>query len=599
MSTAVMPDLSEKAAPLRRQECFFWLCAAAAVLVFLGRNSLFGAESFAVEAAREAAEWGNWLTLGVNGAPFPRLPVLETWSIAAAFSGFGVSEFAARLPSALAVLVLLAGVRALAGSLFDRRTALLAGWLTLGSYGFLYLGRSVAGGVPGCAAVVWAVAWYCRGDGRPTFLRFFVFHLLVALGVWAGGGFYLLMPAVFLLPGTWRGRRGAEIFSPKSIAALLPAAAIAAAWPVFAFRSELLRLFDRAVALLSSSSGWAELGALLLRNITARRSDPVYAGSYEVLRVMLPWAAVLLSSLVGMFSRFRALSAETRSLLYGALLLFLFCAVPPSARWTDFLPLVPFLSVITAAGLLDCGREEWNVWAVAATRSVLVVLAALGAVSPVALPVWRQLFKTELPVVVLLTLPVMGAAVLLIMILDSYPTRPLGRLTGLPERLGSTVLGGTLITICLISLVVPALREMRYEKPFFLSLRPVFAELEPDSVIFAGSRSNSAVMLFYTGLKKPCTVVSDGDLAGFGEAVARRAGKHLAIVTRYREKRELEFLRRGAAAAGLKLDVKAPDHLEKSPQGYGANDRRRACWLVTAPAANEKGKTTILEHKDK
>ena len=597
MSTDVMTSAAESAAPLRRQECFFWLCAATAVLVFLGRDPLFGGEALVAEAAREASVSGRWWPLGVNFRPFSGLPLLETWSIGAMFALFGVSEFAARLPSALGVLVLLAGVRVLATSLFDRRTALLAGWLTLGSYGFLYLGRSAGGSVMGCAAVVWAVAWYCRGGSRFGFWKSLVFYLLVALGVMACRPVFLLLPVALLLPGLWRVRSGAGVFSLRGAAALLTAAAIPAAWWLYSLGTTLPQL--RTALGERFADGFVAAAADVwntLPRFGAERGEPLYAGLYEVPRIMLPWAALLFAAVAGMIARFRRLSVEAKSLLRGALLLFLLCALPTSSRWPDFLPLVPFLALGTAAGLLGGGRESWNDLAEKFTRSCIVLLAALGTVSPVALPVWRQLLKIELPVVVLLAWPITGAVVLLVTLLDSYPTKPLCKLTGLPNSLGSTILGGTLITICLISLVVPALRELRSEKPFFLSLRPLFSELEPDSVIFVGDRSNSAVMLFYTGMNSPCTVISDGDGAGFVEAVEKRRGAHLAVLTRYRAGRELEFLRRSSAAAGLKLDINAPDRLEETPPGYGDGDRRRACWLTTAPAAGVKDKNATVKH---
>ena len=65
-----MTSAAESAVPLRRQECFFWLCAAAAVLVFLGRDPLFGGEALVAEAAREASVGGRWWPLGVNFRPF-------------------------------------------------------------------------------------------------------------------------------------------------------------------------------------------------------------------------------------------------------------------------------------------------------------------------------------------------------------------------------------------------------------------------------------------------------------------------------------------------------------------------------------------------
>ena len=53
------------------------------------------------------------------------------------------------------------------------------------------------------------------------------------------------------------------------------------------------------------------------------------------------------------------------------------------------------------------------------------------------------------------------ALVLFIMLLDSHPTRPLPRLTGLPDALASTILGGTLLTICLISCTAEADHALR------------------------------------------------------------------------------------------------------------------------------------------
>ena len=570
--------------PLRRQECFFWFCAVAALLVFLGRNSLFGVESINAEAARELRVNGVLWPPGINFESFPGLPLLSCWSIAACFFAGGVSEFAARLPVALAALALLVGVRSFSASLFDRRTALLAGWLTLGSYGFLYWGRSAAGYIPGCAAVVWAVAWYHRSCPRFGFWRALVFYLLVILGAALQSPCFLLLPGAFLLPGMWHNRRGTELFSLRSLAALIVVSAMAAAWFLFYRWAEAVQLWQAVVGLfqdgirtLCFKSG----GALL--NSGGERSEPVYVGFYEVPRLMLPWTLVTAVAVVGMIRRFRSLPTESKSLLRGLLLLFLACSCPDSCRWPDFLPLLPFLAVTTAAGLLDPGNERWNRGAVFLTRSAIVLLAALGAVSPVALPVWRYLLRFELPMVVLAVWPIVGILVLLLMLLDSHPAQPLCRLTGLPPLLGSTILGGTMATICLISLVVPALRELRTEKTFLLELKSEVEDFAPESVVFIGDRDDAAVVLFYTRMRSPMSIVAENDEAGFAGIVSRHRGARIAIVTRYREGRELDFLRRCAAVTGLKLNIDMPDRMENAPPGYNADGRRLALWLVNVP----------------
>jgi 4-amino-4-deoxy-L-arabinose transferase-like glycosyltransferase len=52
--------------------------------------------------ARAMAESGDWVTPRLNGQPWFEKPALYYWGAAVAFRAFGVNEFAARLPSALA-----------------------------------------------------------------------------------------------------------------------------------------------------------------------------------------------------------------------------------------------------------------------------------------------------------------------------------------------------------------------------------------------------------------------------------------------------------------------------------------------------------------
>ena len=62
-------------------------------------------ESRYAEIARKMLETGNWLTPQFDyGVPFWGKPPLSTWLSAASMSAFGVSEFAARLPSFLLAL---------------------------------------------------------------------------------------------------------------------------------------------------------------------------------------------------------------------------------------------------------------------------------------------------------------------------------------------------------------------------------------------------------------------------------------------------------------------------------------------------------------
>ncbi len=86
----------------------FWAALIAAVfyICFFSHLAALGLvgpdEPRYASVAREMAERGDWVTPRLDGRPWFEKPALYYWSAALAFRAFGVNEFAARLPSALA-----------------------------------------------------------------------------------------------------------------------------------------------------------------------------------------------------------------------------------------------------------------------------------------------------------------------------------------------------------------------------------------------------------------------------------------------------------------------------------------------------------------
>ena len=86
-----------------------WLLAVCWLAFFcnLGKNGLLDeTEPLFVEAARQMTVTGDWITPYFNGETRFDKPPLIYWLMAIAFQTFGVNEWAARLPSALAGLCL-------------------------------------------------------------------------------------------------------------------------------------------------------------------------------------------------------------------------------------------------------------------------------------------------------------------------------------------------------------------------------------------------------------------------------------------------------------------------------------------------------------
>ena len=591
-----MKAATEKTDPSFRQKCFFWCCAAVSLVALLGSNSLFWVEPGIAEAAREITVTGSWHPLTINFRECSGLPVLEVWSVALFFK-LGVSEFAARLPSALAAISLLIGTIQLTKQLYDRRTALLAGWLTLGSFGVLYMGRCCGSGVFSGAFAVWAVVLYLRGAGRKSFWYALGLSALLALGVLNRGLGFLWLPGALLLPWLVSERKK---FEPRVAAAVAVAAvALYVAWVIILGEPfiALCKWLWRIMAVEGT-------GTAVKRWCTtwwSGRANPLWMGLVDVPRIMLPWSLLMIAAFAGALCRIHRISREERCLLGGIVLGFVVLAFPASSQRTDFLPLVPFLALETGIWVLRGEGGRLSRWAVVATRTAIVVAASFGTVAVVTIPVWRQLMELELPTLFWAAGFIFGAAILVIMMLDCYPTRPLPRLTGLPDPLGSTILGGTLASICLISFLLPSLREMREEKPFLLGVRSRVAGMKPEAIINVGGTHSTALLLFYADIPGPITTVSDRcddrALRGFAGAVSRAPEGRVAVIALYQD-REKSFVRRCAAEAGLKIDVENPDILEGAPSGCVLEYRRRAFYMASPDRrSGENEKSTNVQNK--
>ena len=179
---------------------------AALCLPNLGKPSLWDVdEGRNSGAAYEMRESGNWIVPTFNYELREDKPALLYWMQMGCFELFGVGEFAARLPSALAALLSLLCTYELACSLFGRAAGLLAGLLlgsTIGLCGAAHFANpdSLLNGFT-CLALTLFWLDYAR-NGRSWFLTA---GIAVALAVLAKGPIGLLLPgAVIFLFLMWQ-----------------------------------------------------------------------------------------------------------------------------------------------------------------------------------------------------------------------------------------------------------------------------------------------------------------------------------------------------------------------------------------------------------
>jgi 4-amino-4-deoxy-L-arabinose transferase-like glycosyltransferase len=183
--------------------------------------------------ARDMVETGDWITPHLYGKPWFEKPPLFYWGAALCFKLFGVSEAAARLPSAISALLATLAMAWLAMRLYGAETArwlLLLLPTTVGMIGFSHAAATDMpfSGMLTIAMVAAAVAiGLARNDNTPIiprtpWLALVLFGFFLGLAVLAKG------PAAIILCGgavffwalfTKRWRNAFRLLHPVAIAA--------------------------------------------------------------------------------------------------------------------------------------------------------------------------------------------------------------------------------------------------------------------------------------------------------------------------------------------------------------------------------------------
>jgi 4-amino-4-deoxy-L-arabinose transferase-like glycosyltransferase len=196
----------------------------------LGQFGLIGAdEPRYAQVAREMLDRHDWVTPVLNQRPWLEKPPLYYWQAMLAYSLFGVSDTAARIPSAVDSTLLVIAVY-LFFRRFRRGVEIDAALITASCAAVIAYARAASMDMPLAATFsIGMLAWWAwRESGRRVYLA--LFFVFIGLGMLAKGPVAPFLAAVIIGLYAWMAREFRLVFKTLWLPGILVFCVIALPW---------------------------------------------------------------------------------------------------------------------------------------------------------------------------------------------------------------------------------------------------------------------------------------------------------------------------------------------------------------------------------
>lgn len=334
-----------------------YLLIAAALLLFacLGSHEIWTQEHRWADIVYGMFYRHDFFHPYLNDVNYYDKPLLSYWLIA----GFSLitgeySTWAMRLPSALAGMLAIWSIYRIGIQVKDERLGLLAGWMLLTTYYFVFWARTSSADMLNLGGILFAVAWYLDHKNRPGFWSYSVFFLIVALTSLCKGLVGAVVPILVILPDLIINNEWKKHLRFNVILAMIPAAVV--------------YLFPFWASTYFGGSHYEQSGLYLVYRENIMRyfqpfdhKGPIYTYLIYLPIYLLPWTFFFIPALFSIQSNWKQMSVTEKWLVWSLSVLFIFFTVSGSRRNYYILPVVPFAILMTAAWILKSIKR--NVWA--------------------------------------------------------------------------------------------------------------------------------------------------------------------------------------------------------------------------------------------
>src|SRR5476651_2866629 len=323
-----------------------WLLLGATALMLvigLGSRELWGPETRWANIALQMLQSGDYFDPYLMGGPYYDKPLPSYWLITAIawLTGGGLGPWSLRLSSVFSAWLTVWMVYLLGETLFRKVTGLIAGWRLATTFYFIFWARVATADILTVCGVLAAVWWYWRGPDDTRLGRYLVFFLLLSLTSLFKGLIGFILPGLVLLPHLLQEGRWKRHLNLRLCLALVIAG-------VFYMTPFILSHFYGA-----PTYGESGLGLVLRENVVRffqpfDNIGPIYTYLIYLPVYTLPWAPCWVLGLWLAVRHWRDTPPNTRWLVWGLGLLFVFFTASGSRRSYYVLPLVPFAQLLAA-----------------------------------------------------------------------------------------------------------------------------------------------------------------------------------------------------------------------------------------------------------
>jgi 4-amino-4-deoxy-L-arabinose transferase-like glycosyltransferase len=351
-----------------------WLVTGGTLILFLflGARDLWTMEGRWGVICQQMLRSGDILHPYLFGEPYYDKPLLSYWMMLGFAKLLGsLDEWALRLPGALSGLIAVWCTYRLGRRLVGRAAGLLAGWILLTLYFFVFFGRMAASDMMNVAGTVGAVCWFVERREKPGFVFYAVFFLILALTSLTKGLIGAVVPVVVLAPLLLKGGAWREHVRPALFVSWIPAAIVYLA-PFF-------------LSSVHGGEGYQESGlGMVFRENIVRFFQPfdhkgnVFTYFVYLPLYLLPWTLFLPFALGRAVRRWKDTSAGSRWALWASLLILALLTASGSRRGYYILPILPFAALVIAGWVFEERCPRPRVQTAAAWLAAVSAAALLG-----------------------------------------------------------------------------------------------------------------------------------------------------------------------------------------------------------------------------